>query len=179
MVENPSCFIGDDLPVEQVSWNQTVAFIKKLNSLEKTDKYRLPTEAEWEYACRAGTSGPFFFGNCLSTTEANYNGNHPYINCSKGVYLARTLSVGSLNANAFGLYDMHGNVAEWCQDQYKDSTNQPHPTNSRQSQTTGVQRVIRGGGWYLPAYYCRSAHRDAYEQELDCDAIGFRVLREP
>lgn len=179
MGNNPSYFTGVDRPVEQVSWNDVSAFINKLNAREKTDKYRLPTEAEWEYACRSGTAGPFSFGNCLSTTEANYNGNYPYSSCSKGEYLGETLPVGSLRANAFGLYDMHGNVVEWCQDRYAKSSYLSNPSHSFRSPAAGVQRVIRGGGWYLPAYLCRSAHRDIYGQEYGCDAIGFRMLRMP
>ena len=176
MGNNPSYFAGDDRPVEQVSWNDVIVFIDKLNAIEKTDKYRLPTEAEWEYACRSDTAGPYSFGDCLSTAEANYNGNYPYSGCLKGEYLGETLPVGSLVSNAFGLYDMHGNVAEWCQDRYDKDSNQPHRFGSL---ATGVQRVIRGGGWYLPAYLCRSAHRDVYGQEYGCDAIGFRLLRMP
>lgn len=179
MGNNPSYFIGDDRPVEQVSWNEVNAFIDKLNAREKTDKYRLPTEAEWEYACRSGTAGPFSFGNCLSTTEANYNGNYPYSGCMKGAYLGETLPVGSLRANAFGLYDMHGNVLEWCQDRYDKSSYHSDQSLSFRNPTTGMKRIIRGGGWYLPAYLCRSAHRDIYGQEYDCDAIGFRMLRIP
>lgn len=179
MGNNPSCFTGDDRPVEQVSWNDVSAFIDKLNAREKTDKYRLPTEAEWEYACRSRTAGPFSFGNCLSTTEANYNGNYPYSGCMKGEYWGKTLPVGSLRANAFGLYDMHGNVLEWCQDRYDKSYYHSNPSHSFRNPTTGVKRMIRGGGWYLPAYLCRSAHRDIYGQEYGCDAIGFRMLRIP
>lgn len=179
MGNNPSFFKGDNRPVEQVSWNDVSAFINKLNAREKTDKYRLPTEAEWEYACRSGTAGPFSFGNCLSTMEANYNGNYPYSGCLKGEYLGKTLPVGSLRANAFGLYDMHGNVMEWCQDRYDKSSYLPNPSHNFPSPATNVQRVIRGGGWYLPAYLCRSAQRGIYGQDYDCDAIGFRTLKMP
>jgi formylglycine-generating enzyme required for sulfatase activity len=179
MGNNPSYFIGDDRPVEQVSWNDVSAFIDQLNAIEETDKYRLPTEAEWEYACRSGTAGPFSFGNCLSTTEANYNGNYPYSGCMKGEYWGETLPVGSLRANAFGLYDMHGNVLEWCQDRYDKSAYHFNPSPSFRNPTKGMKRIIRGGGWYLPAYLCRSAHRDIYGQEYGCDAIGFRILRIP
>lgn len=179
MSNNPSYFKGDDQPVEQVSWIDVSIFIDRLNAKEQTDKYRLPTEAEWEYACRSGTSGPFSFGNCLSTAEANYNGNYPYSGCMKGEYLGKTLPVGSLRANAFGLYDMHGNVMEWCQDRYDKSSNNPNPSHNIRNLTRDVLRVVRGGGWYLPAYLCRSAHRDIYRQGYGCDAIGFRVLRMP
>ena len=179
MGTNPSAFKGDHRPVEQVSWNDVRRFIQKLNAHEKTDKYRLPTEAEWEYACRSGTTGPFSFGNCLSSVNANYNGNYPYSGCRKGDYLGETLPVGSLRPNAFGLYDMHGNVMEWCQDRYVNSAMPSNTYETFQIPDTGVQRVIRGGGWYLPAYLCRSAHRDVYGQVYGCDAIGFRMLRMP
>jgi formylglycine-generating enzyme required for sulfatase activity len=122
MGNNPSRFKdgGDNCPLEKVSWDDTQAFIKKVNQLEKTDRYRLPTEAEWEYACRAGTTKFFFFGNCLSTDQANYNGNYPLEGCPKGEYREKTVPVASFDPNAWGLYDMHGNVYEWCQDWYGD-----------------------------------------------------------
>lgn len=179
MGNNPSCFKGDDRPVEQVSWNDVSVFIRKLNAREATDKYRLPKEAEWEYACRSGTNSPFSFGNCLSTKEANYNGNYPYQGCLKGEYLGKTLPVGSLRVNAFGLYDMHGNVGEWCQDRYDKYYYFSSPSHDSRGPATGANRVIRGCGWYLPSYLCRSAHRSIYGQDYYCDAIGFRLLRMP
>ena len=179
MESNPSYFIGDDLPVEQVSWNDVNMFIRKLNAREKTDKYRLPTEAEWEYACRSGSGSPFSFGNCLSTDEVNYNGNYPYQGCLKGVYWGKTLPVGNLRANAWGLYDMHGNVGEWCQDWYGKDYYSYSPCHDPRGPTTGLHRVNRGGGWYLNAYLCRSANRDIYSPDYGCDAIGFRLLRMP
>ncbi len=97
----------------------------------------------------------------------------------KGEYLGKTLPVGGLRANAFGLYDMHGNVMEWCQDRYGKSSNNANPSHNIHDLTRDVLRVVRGGGWYLPAYFCRSAHRDIYRQGYGCDAIGFRVLRMP
>ena len=142
MGNNPSYFTGVDRPVEQVSWNDVSAFINKLNAIEKTDKYRLPTETEWEYACRSGTTAPFSFGNCLSTTKANYNGNYPYSGCLKGEYLGKTLPVGSLRANAFGLYDMHGNVVEWRQDRYDKYFYLPNPSHSFGSPTTGAKEFL-------------------------------------
>jgi len=176
---NPSCFRGDDRPVEQVSWTEVNIFIRKLNAREVTDKYRLPTEAEWEYACRSGTEGPFSFGNCLSTDQANYNGNYPYPGCLKGVYWRKTLPVGSLRANAWGLYDMHGNVGEWCQDWHGKYYYFYGPSHDPHGPTIGLHRVNRGGGWYFNAYLCRSANRDVYSPDYGCDAIGFRLLRMP
>ena len=118
MGTNPSRFKegGLSCPVENVSWDNAQEFIEKLNQSEGTDKYCLPTEAQWEYACRAGTNTPFYFGKCLSTDQANYNGNYPLSNCPKGEYRGKTIPVGSFEPNADGLYDMHGNIWEWCQD---------------------------------------------------------------
>ncbi len=113
MGNNPSYFKGAKLPVEHVSWNDAVQFCQKLS--QKTGKnYRLPSEAEWEYACRAGTTTPFYFGETITPDLVNYNGNYPYSAASKGLDRAKTTDVGSFPPNAFGLYDMHGNVWEWC-----------------------------------------------------------------
>ncbi|NEP63642.1 MAG: formylglycine-generating enzyme family protein, partial [Symploca sp. SIO2G7] len=111
----PSYFKGDNLPVEQVSWFEAVEFCQRL-SRYTGKSYRLPSEAEWEYACRAGTTTPFCFGESISTEQANYDGNYTYGNGKKGKYRKKTTPVGNLSANSFGLYDMHGNVWEWCQD---------------------------------------------------------------
>ena len=120
MGNNPSHFKGEkNLPVEHVSWDDCQEFIKKLREKDKKP-YRLPTEAEWEYACRAGTTTPFHFGETISTDQANYNGNFTYGNGKKGVYREKTTPVGSFPANAWGLHDMHGNVWQWCQDWYGD-----------------------------------------------------------
>jgi formylglycine-generating enzyme required for sulfatase activity len=147
MGNNPSYFknCGDDCPVEQVSWNDVQEFIRKLNRREGGNKYRLPTESEWEYVARAGTDIPFAFGRCLSTDQANYDGNYPLSECSKGEYRQRTISVASFKPNSWGLYDMHGNVWEWCQDWYGDypSGSATDPSGS----SGGSYRVLRGGGW--------------------------------
>ncbi len=121
MGSNPSKFkdCGGDCPVEQISWEDIQQFIEKINRMTGK-KYRLPTEAEWEYACRAETATPFNTGRCLSTAQANYNGNYPLSGCEKGKYREKTVSVASFPFNAWGLYDMHGNVLEWCRDWYGD-----------------------------------------------------------
>jgi formylglycine-generating enzyme required for sulfatase activity len=118
--ETPSKFKNEkNLPVERLSWDDCQEFIKKLRARDKKP-YRLPSEAEWEYACRAGTTTPFSFGDTLSTDQANYDGNFIYGNGRKGVNRKKTTPVGSFPANAFGLYDMHGNVSQWCHDWYAD-----------------------------------------------------------
>lgn len=175
MGNNPSGFKGDDRPVEKVSWNDCQQFIRRLNKKEGTDKYRLPTEAEWEYACRAGTKTPFFFGECLSTDDANYNGDHPLPGCPKGLRRGKILPVASFRANAWGLYDMHGNVWEWCNDWYGDYPSgdvaDPKGTSS------GSYRIVRGGSGFNCASYCLSASR-TYSSPADRnDFVGFRLVR--
>ena len=137
--------------------------------------YRLPTEAEWEYACRAGTQTPFHTGECLDAgTEANYNGNYPYQGCPSGPYEGWTVEVGSYPANAFGLYDMHGNLYEWCNDWYGTyGGDETDPTGPE----AGSYRVVRGGRWYSVARYCRSAGRYGYDPDGSFYAFGFRLAR--
>jgi formylglycine-generating enzyme required for sulfatase activity len=173
MGSNPSNFKGDNLPVEQVSWNDVQEFIQKLN--QKTGKkYRLPTEAEWEYACRAGTSTPFNTGNNLTTSQANYNGNYPYNNNLKGEYREKTMPVGSFAPNAWGLYDMHGNVWEWCSDWYGDfsSGSQSNP----QGASSGSSRVLRGGSYYDHAQTCRAALCNNGSPDFRFYGRGFRLV---
>ncbi len=177
MGSNPSSFkrCGDDCPVEQVSWTVAQTFIQKLNQMEGTDKYRLPTEAEWEYAARAGTKTPFSFGDCLSTDQANYDGNYPMPGCSKGRYRKKPVAVGSFPANAWGLHDMHGNVHEWCQDWKGD-----YPAGSvtdPEGPSSGVRRVYRGGSWRYNARLCRSAYRSRLTPGSRDDSLGFRLAR--
>lgn len=178
MGSNPSGFsnCGDDCPVEQVSWYDCQSFITNLNQLEGTTKYRLPTEAEWEYACRAGTTTPFNTGNCLSTDEANYDGSRPYTGCSSGIYRQTTAPVKSFSPNAWGLYDMHGNVWEFCQDWYGDypSSSVTDPVGP----SWGDQQVLRGGGWSSAARSSRSAVRGHYIPGNSSNSVGFRVARD-
>ena len=178
MGNNPSYFknCGKDCPVEQVSWNDVQKFIQRLNKLEKAQVYRLPTEAQWEYAARAGTSTPFAFGNCLNTEDANYDGNYPYKGCSKGQYRKRTIQVGSLRRNKWGLYDMHGNVWEWCQDWY-DKNYLTGLVIDPVGPSSGSNRVVRGGSWFSGARYCRSAFRSYWLPGNRDSYVGFRLLR--
>jgi sulfatase modifying factor 1 len=173
MGNSPSRFKGEkNLPVEAVSWDDCQEFIKKLRDKDK-EPYRLPTEAEWEYSCRAGTKTPFHFGPTCSTEQANYNGNSTYGSGKKGVYRKKTTPVGSFPANAWGLHDMHGNVLQWCQDWLGD-----YPLNgvvNPQGPEIGQARVLRGGSWGYTPSYCRSASRYGYHTGNDGDHCGLRV----
>ncbi|MGH9845339.1 MAG: SUMF1/EgtB/PvdO family nonheme iron enzyme [Blastocatellia bacterium] len=172
---------GDDRPVVMVSWEEADAFCRELSRRTKR-QYRLPTEAEWEYACRAGTNTPFAFGQSINPEVVNYAGSHPYGSAAKGVYRQKTVPVGSLGvANAFGLYDMHGNVWEWCSDWYGESyyaecLKKGVVTDPR-GPDTGSDRVIRGGGWADDAAGCRSANRSYDPPGYRYDALGFRLVR--
>jgi formylglycine-generating enzyme required for sulfatase activity len=172
MGSNPSTLKGDDLPVEKVSWNDAVEFCKKLSQKEGK-AYRLPTEAEWEYACRAGTSTPFHTGATISTDQANYDGKYTYGNGVKGVSRQKAVAVGSFKPNPWGLYDMHGNVFEWCSDWYGKypQGEATDPTGPKQ----GALRVLRGGSARDVPAACRSAHRSKNSPNGRYNLIGFRV----
>ena len=157
MGNNPSFFKGEkNLPVEMVSWDDCQEFIKKLREKDKK-AYRLPTESEWEYACRAGTTTPFHFGETISTDQANYDGEAVYGNGKKGVFRKKTTPVGTFPANAWGLHDMHGNVWEWCQDWYGEYPQKE--VVDPQGPEKGEFRVLRGGSWHGYPQFCRSAFR--------------------
>lgn len=170
----------DRFPAEQVTWHKAVEFCRKLSEMpaEKQARrvYRLPTEAEWEYACRAGTTSIFHYGNSLSATQANFNGNFPFGGAPKGPFLTRTSEVGSFKPNAFGLYDMHGNVWEWCSDWFDRTYYKRSPIDDPQGPSTGSSRVIRGGEWYGDARDCRSAFRYADLPDGVFYVLGFRVV---
>jgi len=170
-------FKGDRRPVEVVSWHEAMEFCARL-SQHTGRTYRLPSEAEWEYACRAGTTQPFHFGETLSTDIANYNGTYTYRDGTKGMYRQQTTEVGSFGVvNTFGLSDMHGNVWEWCLDHWHPSY-QGAPTDGSAWITDGDDRyrVLRGGSWRdLPAY-CRSAIRFRNDPDLRYLSFGFRVV---
>ena len=182
MGSNPSQFknCGNNCPVESVSWEDCQAFIRKLNGMEGTGKYRLPTEAEWEYAARAGSQTRFFWGNDADCNNMMYE-NDPgssEVKCvdyvrSRGLTPDSTAPVKSYSPNTWGLYDMHGNVWEWCQDRYGDypSGSVTDPTGP----TSGSNRVIRGGSWYRGAGGCRSANRGRGTPGPRNRHLGFRL----
>ncbi|MFM5939466.1 MAG: formylglycine-generating enzyme family protein [Dolichospermum sp.] len=172
---NPSYFKGDDLPVECVSWSHAQEFCARLSRIENK-VYRLPTEAEWEYACRAETTTPFHFGETITTELANYDGNYTYGDGTKGVDCQQTINVGSFPPNAFGLYDMHGNVWEWCQDTWHENyINAPEDGSDWISQGNS-KRVLRGGSWYNIPGNCRSASRNWDIAGFGNNGNGFRVV---
>jgi len=176
MGNNPSNFKGGSRPVENVSWDNATEFCQNLS--EKTGKiYRLPSESQWEYACRAGTTTPFHFGETITSELLNYDGNYPYGNAPKGKYRQETTDVGSFPPNAFGLYDMHGNVWEWCQDVYHDNYNgAPTDGSAWESKVDSMERLLRGGCWCSFSWYCRSGFRDSLHADF-CFYIGsFRVV---
>ncbi len=171
---NPSEFKGDKRPVENVSWNEAVKFCERLS--EKTGKtYRLPSEAEWEYACRAGTTTPFYFGESITPDLVNYDGNHPYSSAPKGEYREQTTDVGSFPPNAFGLYDMHGNVWEWCLDNWVDNYNNA-PTDGSAVTSSSNYKVLRGGSCFDLPENCRSARRVYDGAGFVSGSSSFRVV---
>ena len=203
MGENPSSFSGDDLPVENVSWLDAIRYCNARSEKEgltpaytidgqtitwnrSADGYRLPTEAEWEYACRAGTTTPFNTENSISAEEANYYGHYPYeiednyfsqgnLTTKPGEYRQTTVAVDSFSPNAWGLYNMHGNVGEWVWDYYGayDTETPDNPTGAM----TGTLRVYRGGGWNDFAKNMRSAYRATLAEDKGSFNIGIRLVR--
>jgi formylglycine-generating enzyme required for sulfatase activity/uncharacterized caspase-like protein len=185
---DPAYFEGDNRPVERVSWDAAVEFCQRLSN-HTGREYRLPSEAEWEYACRAGTTTPFHFGLTITTNLANYRGTYweykdesktypgSYGQGPKGEFRPRTTDVGSFPPNAFGLYDMHGNVWEWCLDHWHDTYNGA-PTDGSAWLSSGESnlRRTRGGSWYYAPSYCRSAYRGKSPHDLRAEDFGFRIV---
>ena len=193
MGDNPSGFMGDDLPVEQVSWVDAQGFIKKLNEKEGTDKYRLPSEAEWEYACRAGTTTRYSFGDDESKLGdygwyAENSGSrlpkkgdflgYDKDDWSKNRWNGKTHSFGQKEPNSWGLYDMHGNVWEWMQDEWHDSYDGAPADGSAWESGDGADRVFRCGSWNASAGGCRSVLRIHFGLRDRGNFLGFRILRE-
>jgi formylglycine-generating enzyme required for sulfatase activity len=186
---DPSCFKGGDRPVEQVTWYDAVEFCARL-SAKTTRDYRLPTEAEWEYACRAGTTTPFHFGETIATDLANYRAmdeekyqwSGSYGRGPKGIYREETTPVGSFPANAFGLYDLHGNVWEWCADHWHDNYgDKPEALKIDghmpwRSQEETADRLLRGGSWLHHPRNCRFATRYYRHPDVRSSGLGFRVV---
>ncbi|MFO1424065.1 MAG: formylglycine-generating enzyme family protein [Candidatus Competibacteraceae bacterium] len=178
MGDNPSGFKGADRPVESVSWNGCQDFIKRLNERLPGLDLALPSEAQWEYTCRAGTTTPFSFGDNITPEQVNYNGNYPYAGGKKGRYRQETVPVASLPPNPWGLYEMHGNVWEWCQDHWHDSYRGAQANGSAwEGRDAGASRIVRGGSWSRSARGVRSAVRYARRPVNRDGDIGFRCAR--
>ena len=193
MGQNPGYFAGcPDCPVDRINWYDALTFCNRLSRLRgltpaygregdrilwnpEADGYRLPTEAEWEYACRAGTTTAFHTGDCLDPELANFDGYQPLAGCYGGLSRGEPIAVGNLTANRWQLYDMHGNLAEWCWDRYG-----PYPTTDTtdpRGPEAGPLRVVRGGCWQNSSQRCRSANRQTMPPERRLDMIGLRLAR--
>ncbi len=181
-------FKGDNRPMIDVSWHEAREFCKRLTAALPANRgiYRLPTEAEWEYACRAGTTTPFHFGETITPSLVNYEGNYPYANAPKGEYRQQTVDVNNFTPNAWGLYQMHGNVWEWCLDEYTDNySKKPSNLKNNGSEPYGDMnvnenddryRLLRGGGWNGSARSCCSAYRYGIYPTIQLIDHGFRVV---
>lgn len=175
MGNNPSGFKGDRLPVETVSWHDAVEFCQRL-ATHSGVPYRLPSEAEWEYACRAGSTSPFYVGETLTTDLANYNGRATFANEAPGIFRECTTPVGQFPPNHFGLYDMHGNVREWCADPWHQNYHDaPSTAIVWQEWGNSSLRVLRGGAWNFNCFSCRSSARNWRFPVFGSANIGFRV----
>jgi formylglycine-generating enzyme required for sulfatase activity len=194
MRRNPSFFKGRNLPVETITWYDAIEYCNRLSKKEgltpvysingtnvtwdrSANGYRLPTEAEWEYAARAGTITPFSTGENIETSQANFNGRFPYNNSLPGVFLETTTEVGSFPPNTWGLYDMHGNVFEMCWDWFDYYTRNEAVRIDPAGPAAGNHRIIRGGSWANGGNVLRSAYRGITFPGLGNDRIGFRIAR--
>jgi formylglycine-generating enzyme required for sulfatase activity/uncharacterized caspase-like protein len=171
---NPANFKGAKRPVETVSWEEAVEFCDRL-SRHTGKSYRLPSEAEWEYACRAGTTTPFHFGATITADLVNCNANQPYSDVPAGQYRQQTTDVGSFPPNAFGLYDMHGNVWEWCADRWHADYQGAPPDGSAWLEGGSENYLLRGGSWNNGSLNCRAAYRGGIARDIRNNVIGFRA----
>jgi formylglycine-generating enzyme required for sulfatase activity len=175
MSNNPSTFKGRLLPVNNIALSDCLEFIKRFEAeLPSSCKVSLPTEAEWEYACRAGTLTPFHFGNELNGDKANCNGRYPYCALAAGKNIGGINPVASYPPNSWGLYDMHGNVSEWCLDYFSNYPQQKNVTDPA-ILYSGSDKIIRGGNWGSPAASCRSAFRSYCSPTSKGSCLGFRI----
>jgi eukaryotic-like serine/threonine-protein kinase len=183
MGNNPSGFKeNDELPIEKVSWLDAMDFCQKLS--QKTRRiYRLPSEAEWEYACRAGNISPFTFGETITPAVVNYDGNYPYREAIKGKYRQKITPVGSFPPNLFGLYDLHGNLWQWCLDEWVDNYDYAATDESARgdvnSRDGNKNRLLRGGSWNARASDCRAADRTHELSSIRYGNVGFRIVWVP
>jgi formylglycine-generating enzyme required for sulfatase activity len=178
MGTDPSFFKGANRPVESVTWHECNEFCTRLGGLlEERVTVRLPSEAEWEYACRAGTTTEYHFGDVINTDLANYDGNYSYNDSPKGKSRKETTDVGSFPANPWGLYDVHGNVWEWCRDAKRPYTAADHI--DRDVNTGDETRVMRGGSWRYSPANCRAAYRSRNVPTYRGCNCGFRVCFRP
>lgn len=172
-----SCAVGPNNPVENVSWNDAKAFVEKLSRMDDKYNYRLPSESEWEFGCRAGTTTVFAFGDQLGSDQANFDGRSPYGSAPVGPYKERSVSVGSYRPNAWGLYDMHGNVSEWVEDYFHDDY-RATPTDGKAMLKKGSLggRVIRNGGYLVSGRFLRCSRREGGAADFSPVSGGFRIV---
>ncbi len=177
MGESQGSGLGADYPIERVNWHDALDFCTKL-SQQTSKQYSLPTESQWEYACRANTTTAFHFGTTITPDLVNYNGEYPYNGAPIGVNRAHATPVGTFPPNGFGLYDMHGNVWEWCLDEYQPNYQTAPVDGSAIADTNSptAKRVMRGGAWDYVARGCRSAVRCSLDPNLRMAGCGFRVV---
>ena len=172
---DPSYFKGENHPVEEVSWHDAMEFCARL-SRETQQKYQLPSEAQWEYACRAGTTTPFSFGETISADLANYRASTAFGTGPVGEYREETTDVSQFSANPFGLWDMHGNVLEWCLDNWHENyIGAPSDGRAWVAYANKRYRVVRGGSLDYFPWNCRSAYRNRSAPDTLHDSVGFRV----
>ena len=175
---NPAVFQDSpEFPVEMVSWDDAQRFIEKLNELANTTQFRLPSEAEWEYAARAGTTTMYNTGDTITGAQANFNGSFPFALNLRDEYRKTPTPVGSFPANPFGLHDMHGNVWEWCSDWYKSDYYANSPDTNPPGPETGQMRVLRGGSWFRYSAHIRSATRYKNKTSGQYADTGFRLVK--